>query len=443
MSDNKKSPLVKILRVGLAGLGNVGAGTFKILEQNAKLIEQRTGTRIVVTAVCARNKTKDRGIDLSKVTWVETPESLIDLPDVDVIVEVMGGEGDPALSLVRGTLQKGKAVVTANKALLAYHGMELAELSAQNNAPLFYEAAVAGGIPIIKMLREGLAANRISGLYGIMNGTCNYILTTMEKTGRDFADVLNDAQNLGYAEADPTLDVGGGDSGHKLVLLSALSYGCQPDFQNLSVEGIDRLSADDIVIAGEFGARIKLIGQAVKLDDGRILQMVSPCLVPKTSPLAHVDDALNGILMHGDFVGPSFVEGRGAGEGPTASAIVADLMDLACLRTCGAIRPVFGAEPHDLKAAPSASRDDWTGEFYMRLVVHDRPGVIAEISPVLRDHKISIESPIQRGRSEDQPVNIVITTHETTGASLRQASEKIELLPNVLAAPLVLPILKI
>ncbi|MDD3020403.1 MAG: homoserine dehydrogenase [Alphaproteobacteria bacterium] len=429
----------KTLRVGLAGLGTVGAGTFKILQANADLITRRTGVRIVVTVVNARNKGKDRGIDLSSVEWVDNPIDLASHPDVDVVVEAMGGENDPALSLVRMALQNGKPVVTANKALLAHHGVDLSRLSEKHNAPLMFEAAVAGGIPIIKMIREGLAANNISGLYGIMNGTCNYILTTMERTGESFSDVLEEAQKLGYAEADPTLDVGGGDSGHKLVLLGALAFGCRPDYQNLSVEGIDRLSAEDIIIAGEFGSRIKLIGQTVKLEDGRILQMVSPCLVPRTSPLAHVDGVLNGILSQGDFVGLSFVEGRGAGEGPTASAIVSDLMDLAN----GVNGPVFGIPADQLQSSPSASRDDWTGEFYMRLVVQDRPGVIAEIAPILRDHQISIESLIQRGRSADQPVSIVIITHQTTGKNIRLACQEIADLPSVLDDPLTLPILKI
>ncbi|HOO51446.1 MAG TPA: homoserine dehydrogenase, partial [Alphaproteobacteria bacterium] len=299
----------KPLRVALAGLGTVGIGAYKILMQNASVLEERTGRQIVVTAISARNQSKDRGVDLAQCAWEDNPVNLASRDDVDVIIEAMGGENDPAYTLVKTALENKKHVVTANKALLAYHGVELAEIAERNNVSLCYEAAVAGGIPIIKMIREGLGANRISGLYGIMNGTCNYILTTMERTGEDFAKVLKDAQELGYAEADPTLDIGGGDSGHKLVLLSALAYGCLPDFKNLSVEGIDHLEAEDIEIAAEFGCRIKLIGQATKLEDGRVLQMVAPSLVPKTSPLAHVDGVLNGIFVQGDFVGSSFVEG--------------------------------------------------------------------------------------------------------------------------------------
>lgn len=434
-----KAELSGLLRIGVAGLGTVGGGVCKILEHNAALIECRTGRQLVVTAVSARDKTKKRGIDLSSVTWVDSPLELAGRDDVDVVVEAIGGDGDPALSLVRESLKNGKAVVTANKALLARHGEKLAKLSYETGAQLYYESSVAGGIPIIKMIREGLAANRISGLYGIMNGTCNYILTRMERTGEAFGDVLKDAQKLGYAEADPALDIGGGDSGHKLVLLSSLAFGCWPDFESLSVDGIERLSADDLAMASEFGARIKLIAQARMLEDGHVLQMVSPCLVPRSSPLAHVDDVLNGIFVQGDFVGPSFVEGRGAGEGPTASAMVADLMDYAC----GVRHPVFGLKPDDMRTTDFAGRDDWAGAFYLRLVVRDQAGVLADVSPVLRDCGISIESLIQRGRSEGQPVAIVIMTHETTGKAMREACEKIGKLPVVLETPLTMPVLKI
>lgn len=427
------------LRVALAGLGTVGVGVYRILTQNAGLIRNRTGKTIQVVAVSARNKSKNRGVDLSPVDWVHDPKLLAAREDVDVVVEMMGGDDDPALALVKSALENGKSVVTANKALLAHHGMDLASIAESKNVSLMYEAAVAGGIPIIKMIREGLAANNIAGLYGIMNGTCNYILTTMERNRGSFTEVLKEAQELGYAEADPALDVGGGDSGHKLALLTALAFGCKPDFDGLYLEGISKLTAEDLIVAAEFDCRIKLIGQATKLADGRILQMVGPCLVPKTSPLAHVDGVLNGIFVNGDFVGPSFTSGRGAGEGPTASAIVADLMDMAC----GVSRPAFGLPSGSLGSAPTATREDWSGEYYIRLVVKDRPGVIAEIAPVLRDHRISIESLIQRGRSADQPVSIILTTHETTGREMHRAAAQIGKLETVLEQPLVLPILKI
>lgn len=427
----------KTMRVGLAGLGNVGMGVVKILEQQAGHLEARTGVSIKLTAISARSRKKDRGIDLSSYDWCDNPVDLASRDDVDVIIEVMGGQDGVALDLIEAALDHGKPVVTANKALLAHHGVELARKAEKASIPLAYEAAVAGGIPIIKMIKEGLAANDIDKLYGIMNGTCNYILTTMEATGQPFAEVLAEAQKLGYAEADPTLDVGGGDSGHKLALLTALAFGCRPDFSSLGLEGIERLSAEDITISGELGYRIKLIGQALRLDDERILQMVAPCLVPKTAPLANVNNVLNGIFMKGNFVGPSFIEGRGAGEGPTASAIVADIIDIARGKTGS----VFGMPVDRLAPPPTASRDDWNGEFYIRLVVDDRPGVIADIAPILRDHSISIASLIQRGCSAEEPVSVVILTHKTSGKAIREASSRIAALGTVRETPLTLPIL--
>lgn len=431
---------MKKIRIGLAGLGTVGAGVVRILRDQRESLFQKTGAYLDVTAVSARSKGKKRDADVSHCTWVDDPRDLATHPNVDVVVEVMGGDGDPALGLVRAALEHKKPVVTANKALLAHHGLELAQLAEKNNVPLFYEAAVAGGIPIIKMLREGLAANNVQGLYGILNGTCNYILTTMENTGQGFADVLRDAQKLGYAEADPTLDVGGGDSGHKLVLLTALAFGCRPDIANLPVAGIENIIADDIAIAREFDYRIKLVGQACRLDDGRVLQMVSPSLVPKSSPLAHVGGVLNGIQTTSNYAGPSFIAGRGAGADPTASAVVADLVDVA---RNGNMIPVFGQQADKLSSNPVAGFNDWKGEFYLRVVVRDQPGVIADIAPILRDYNISIESLIQRGRSPDQPVSVVIFTHETGGWAVREAAAKIGVLPAVVAEPLIMPLLAI
>lgn len=418
------------IRVGIAGLGTVGAAVFSILQDNP---------HFKVTVVSARSKAKDRGISLSDVIWVDNPLDIASHPEVDVVVEVMGGDGDPALTLVRNALSNGKSVVTANKALLAHHGVELAALAEQKHGSLMYEAAVAGGIPIIKMIREGLAANRIDAVYGILNGTCNYILTTMERTGQGFESVLSDAQKLGYAEADPSLDVDGGDTGHKLSLLTSLAFGCKPDFQSLSISGIRFVSAEDIQVADELGYRIKLIGQARRQHDGRILQMVAPSLVPKTSPMAHVSGVLNAVLIEGNHVGQSFVAGRGAGSGPTASAVVADLIDFSQGRSIS----VFGNSVEKLSDAPKVSLADWDGEFYLRLVVKDQPGVIADIAPILRDASISIESLIQRGRSVEQPVSVMIMTHETKGKNILDAVQQIKALGSVMADPLVMPVLKI
>ena len=421
---------MSVIRVGIAGLGTVGAEVFQILSCNPSFR---------VTAVSARQKSKDRGLNLSNVAWVDNPVDLASHNDVDVVVEVMGGDGDPALSLVTTALKHKKAVVSANKALLAHHGVALARIAEENNVPLLYEAAVAGGIPIIKMLREGLAANEINAIYGIMNGTCNYILTTMEKTGQDFTDVLAEAQKLGYAEADPSLDVDGGDTGHKLSILAALAFGAVPDFETLSVDGIRLITAEDIRIADELGYRIKLMGQAYRQRDSSILQMVAPSLVPQTSPMANVGGVLNGILTEGNYVGQSFVAGRGAGSGPTASAVVADLIDLLRGQS---ILP-FKKSVADLSDLPKSGFADWEGAFYIRLVVNDRPGVIADVSPILRDANISIESLIQRGRSTEQPVSIIMMTHDTNGQNVLHAINGIEKLDCVVAKPLVMPVLKI
>ncbi len=422
---------MKQVRVAIAGLGTVGAAVFNML---------KTHPSFEVTAVSARSKSKDRGVDMSGVSWVDNVVDLATRDDVDVVVEVMGGDGDPALPLVRTALSNNKHVVTANKALLAKHGVELAKLAEQNAVSLSYEAAVAGGIPIIKMLREGLSANDIDAVYGILNGTCNYILTTMEDTGRGFADVLSEAQTLGYAEADPTLDIDGGDTGHKLALLTALVFGAKPDFKSLSIQGVRSVSIEDIHAAGELNHRIKLIGLAQIQKTGRVLQMVTPALVPKSSPMAHVDGVLNGVLTIGNYVGQSFVSGRGAGAQPTASAIVADLIDIVR----GSFTPVFGKPAAQLLDKESLDMSDWRGEFYMRLVVKDRVGVIADIAPILRDAYISIESMIQHGRSSgDKPISVVIVTHATSGRHMMDAVQKITKLDSMVASPFVMPILKI
>lgn len=428
---------MKPLRVALIGLGNVGMGVLNLLQENKAVLSSRAGREIEVVAVSARSK-RDRGMDLSAYQWLGTPLEAATHPDLDVVIELMGGDGDPAYSLVKTALQNGKPVITANKALLAHHGLELARIAEASKTPLLFEAAVAGGIPIIKMLREGLAANRIQRLYGILNGTCNYILSVMEETGRGFDDVLAEAQKLGYAEAEPSLDVDGGDTAHKLLLLASLAYGVQPDLNALSVDGIRHIRAEDIQAADELGYRIKLLGQAELQEDGSLLQGVAPCLVPKKSSLANVSGVLNAVYTEGNYVGSNFVAGRGAGSQPTASAVVADLIDLA---RGAAVNP-FSVPVSDLVPVKRMDPQDWTGEFYLRLVVLDQPGVIADIAAILRDCSISIESLIQRGRDPDQPVTVIITTHEIKRRNMEQASAKMAALKTVAAKPLILPLLK-
>lgn len=409
------------LRIGIAGLGTVGVGVIKILEENAELITMRAGRPIEVVAVSARSKNKDRGVDLSSYDWVDNTCALAEHENLDAVVELVGGSDGVALELVKGALSNKRHVVTANKALVAHHGYELAEIAEDNKVSLAYEAAVAGGIPIIKAMREGLAANNFTGVYGILNGTCNYILTQMRETGRDFADVLKDAQDLGYAEADPTFDVGGIDAAHKLCILTSLAFGVKPDFDALEIQGIEHLNATDISFATDFGYRIKLLGVARNID-GKIMQVVEPCLVPINSSLGKVEDVYNAVYVDGDYVQDPLLTGRGAGEGPTASSVVADLIDIAR----GFNVPTFGIPAKKLKQAQWVNMDATENRYYLRLNVIDEPGVIADISAILRDHNISIEGMIQNGRDPGQPVPIVITTHETLHKDILEAVQKIE-----------------
>ncbi|MCD8571257.1 MAG: homoserine dehydrogenase [Alphaproteobacteria bacterium] len=408
-------------RIALAGLGTVGTGVIKIVQQNQNLLARRAGRPIEIVSVSARDKNKDRGVDLSPYSWMDNAVQMADSNNVDAVVEMIGGSDGPALALTQTALGRGLHVVTANKAMLAHHGFELAKMAEDNKACLAYEAAVAGGIPIIKSMREGYAANEIQAVYGILNGTCNYILTEMRETGRDFADVLKDAQEKGYAEADPSFDVDGVDAGHKLCILSALAFGTKPDFASLKMTGIRQINKTDIAFAGELGYRIKLLGTARRVA-AKVMQVLEPCLVPQSSPLGSVEGVYNAVMVEGDFVKTGISEGRGAGEGPTASAIVADIIDIAR----GFRVPTFGVPANDLKKADWADINDTVNSYYMRLTVLDQPGVIADVSAILRDHRISIEGFIQRGRDPGQPVPVVITTHETRHGDVLAACDAIE-----------------
>jgi homoserine dehydrogenase len=418
------------LRVGLAGLGTVGGGVLAMLRANADVVTARAGRPIMVTAVTARDRARERGFSVDGLTWHNDPLALVTDGDVDVVVEMMGGSEGTARHLVEASLAARKPVVTANKALLAVHGAELAALSEQTGTNLAFEAAVAGGIPVIKALREGLAGNRISRVAGILNGTCNYILTVMREEGRDFAEVLADAQRLGYAEADPAFDVDGIDAAHKLAILAALSFGRPVAFDAVHVEGIRKISAVDISFAKELGFRIKLLGIARHSEAG-IAARVHPCLVPESAPIARVDGVFNAVVAEGDFVGRVMLEGRGAGAGPTASAVIADLIDIARDR----VTPVWGAGSGSLSQAPSISMADHVGAYYLRLMVADRPGVIADVAAALRDAGVSLASMLQRGRSQGSAVPVVLVTHETREAAMRQALARIEALDSVTEPP--------
>ena len=416
--------------VGVAGLGTVGAGVLKVLRENADLITARAGRPIVVTAVSARNRSKDRGVPVTGLRWYDDPVALAGDSGVDVVVEAIGGSEGPARALAEATIAAGKPLVTANKALLAVHGAELAAAAEAKGVSLGFEAAVAGGIPAIKALREGLAANRITRVAGILNGTCNYILTQMREHGREFADVLADAQKLGYAEADPSFDVDGIDAAHKLAILAALAFGRPVAFDSVYVEGIRRVSALDIGFATELGYRIKLLGIARQTEQG-IETRVHPCMVPQSAPIARVDGVFNAVVAEGNFIGRVMLEGRGAGEGPTASAVVADLIDVAR----GRLTPVWGALGSALSAAPSVPMSAHIGAYYLRLMVVDRPGVIADVTAVLRDEGISLESMLQRGRSPGEAVPVVLVTHETQESAMRVALDRIAALNTVMEAP--------
>ena len=454
------------LRIALAGLGTVGAGVIRLVEANAALIARRAGKPIVITAVSARDRTKDRGIDMSPYVWEDDMTVMASRDDVDVVVELVGGSDGPALALARNAIAQGKALVTANKAMIAHHGLELAQSAENARVALKFEAAVAGGIPVIKGLREGAAANEFQRVYGILNGTCNYILSTMEDTGRDFADVLAEAQAKGFAEADPAFDIEGTDSAHKLSILAAIAFGARVDFPAVDTSGITRILAADIAQADALGYVIRLIGMAEpgKNDSGNALfQRVRPHLVPFDHPLAHVDGATNAVVAEGNFSGRLLFQGAGAGDGPTASAVVADLADAALnlraggrrrdlsmvhaktpvvFRDPGEIGAPFSVPVAELDALAAADTGHRTGRAYIRFVVADRPGVLAEITAAMRDAGVSIESLIQKGRAEAHgDVLVAMVTHEGPESAVTEALRLLEGSPSLAGEPLVMHIL--
>lgn len=418
------------LRIGVAGLGTVGCGVLRLMQAHGELIAERAGRPVRLTAVSARDHGKDRGVDLSAADWYQDAVALSESPEVDLVLELIGGSDGIAKAVVERALAAGKPVITANKALMAHHGSELARQAEAAGVALAYEAAVAGGVPVIKALREGLAANRIARVYGILNGTCNYILTAMRETGREFAEVLNEAQALGYAEADPSFDVDGIDTAHKLAILSGLAFGCEIDFASVHVEGIREISALDIAYAAELGYRIKLLGLSRTTDRG-IEQRVHPCMVRLEAPIASIEGVFNAVVADGDFVGSIMTEGQGAGAGPTASAVVADVIDIAR----GGGRATFAVPAAGLRRLASLPMERHEGSYYLRLMVVDRPGVIADIAAALRDEDISVEAMLQRGRAPGESVPVVITTHETREASMTRALQRISEIQAVLEPP--------
>jgi len=435
------------LRVGLLGLGTIGTGVARILLEQQELMTRRLGKTIRLVAAADKDTGRDRGLDFSGVRISDDAADVVNAADVDLVVELIGGY-EPARTFVATALTHGKHVVTANKALIAKHGEELFVLAAEKGMAIGFEAAVGGGIPCLKALREGLAANAIESVHGILNGTCNFVLTKMENEGAGYADVLKEAQALGYAEADPTLDVEGIDTAHKLAILAAMAFGSKIRFDQVFTEGISRISATDIEAASELGYRIKLLGIAKPHGrNGAVEQVemrVHPTLVPLDAQIAQVSDSYNAVRISGDFVEHTMYFGRGAGEYPTASAVVADIMDIA--RICsdngqddvGKLAPPMGfvaAERKELETLPMA---DVACEYYLRLMVKDEPGVIASVTSILADHRISLEAVMQKERNARRAVPVIMLTHETGEGNLQAAMSRITALPSVEEEALIL-----
>jgi homoserine dehydrogenase len=419
------------LKVGLAGLGTVGATVVRLIERQRDALAARCGRPIEIVAVTARSRGKDRGFDLKRLRWVDDPMSLAKDPGIDVFVELIGGEGDPAKSAVEAALAAGKSVVTANKALLARHGVALAALAERHHVALNFEAAVGGAIPIIKTLREGLAGNALARVYGILNGTCNYILTRMEQEELTFAECLKDAQRLGYAEADPSFDVDGHDTAQKLAILASLSFGIKVDPDAVYVEGISTITPEDLEAADELGYRIKLLGVAVATEAG-IEQRVHPTMVPKDSAIAQVMGVTNAVTIDPDPINEITLVGPGAGGEATASAVVSDIGDIAR----GVRTPPFGRPSAHLTASPKAPMQRHEGGYYIRMLAVDRPGTAATIATRLAEQQISLESIVQRhpgGRphggddpADAPPVPVILITYATTEDAVRRALDAVE-----------------
>ncbi len=422
--------MTEIFKVALAGLGTVGGGVVKLLREQSDLLEKRTGRKIKLTAVSDLNQQKllELGL-LGEADYYKDALEMVRKADADLVVELIGGANGIAYQVCLESLKQGKAFVTANKAMIAHHGNELAKLTEEKGLFFGYEAAVAGGIPIIKSLREGFVGNQVSEVYGILNGTCNYILTVMRETGKPFDEVLSDAQKLGYAEADPSFDIDGIDTAHKTCILGALAFGMPINLDALNIEGIRHISALDIAFAEELGFRIKLLGVGRRSEQGVSLN-VYPCMIPQTSEIAHVDGVFNAVITEGDFVGHSMLVGRGAGERPTASAVVSDIADAATGRKL----PLLTVKNDEIKALPIVPLSEREGEYYLRLEVRDEPGVIAQIAKILGDEQVSIASMIQRGQTQ-WSVPLMMTLHRAKEARVTAALAKIEDLSAVLKKP--------
>ena len=427
--------MARTINIAIAGLGTVGAETYRIITEESDFLKARSSANFNVVAVSAKSKDKKRDVDLTGVEWIADCRDIADIDNIDVVIELVGGSEGVAKELVEKSITNGKSVITANKALVATHGNNIGELVAKHDVMFGYEAAVAGGIPIIKTIREGLASNRIGKIYGILNGTCNYILSVMRETGQEFEDILADAQRLGYAEADPSFDVDGVDAAHKLAILSAIAFQTPINFSGVYVEGIRLISPIDIDFATELGYRIKLLGIGELLGKG-LQQRVRPCLVPVNIPIAQVEDVFNAVAAEAEGLGTSLSYGRGAGAGPTSSAVLSDLLDFANNRRTS----FLGTADSELVVRPIQELQKLSGSYYLRLQVYDRPGVLADLTAVFRDKGVSVEALLQRGRNPDGTVPVVLTTHETSEAAIQKSVAEFEKLENVVEKPCILPI---
>lgn len=411
------------LKVGIAGLGTVGASLVRIITERASELAVTCGRAIEITAVSARDRSRNRGVDVSSIAWFDTPETMAAEADIDVFVELIGGADGAADRAVRAALGRGLHVVTANKALLAQHGVELAALAEEKGVLLNFEAAVAGGIPVIKALRESLTGNKVSRVYGIMNGTCNYILTRMEKEGLSFETCLKEAQRLGYAEADPTFDIEGNDTAHKLAILTTLAFGTRIAADQIYLEGISNISIQDIEAAADLGYRIKLLGVAQKTESG-IEQRVHPTMVPRDSVIAQVDGVTNAVAIESDILGELLMVGPGAGGDATASAVLGDIADIAKSRPGEQRVPVLGTPANALSPYLRARMRSHEGGYFIRLTVADRTGVFASVASRMAENNISLESIVQRASQQAVVADsktIILVTHATTEESVRKA----------------------
>ncbi len=421
--------MVAPLKVGIAGLGTVGAEVVRLIETQGRALAARCGRGVRVVAVTARSKAKKRAVDLSAIEWAKSPLELASSPAIDCFVELIGGAGDPALSAVEAALRSGKSVVTANKALLAKHGLRLARLAEKHGGALNFEAAVTAAIPIVKTLREGLAGTTINRVYGILNGTCNYILTRMEQEGLSFAECLKDAQRLGYAEADPSFDVDGHDTAQKLALLASLAFGTKVAQSAVYVEGISSITPEDLRAAADLGYRVKLLGVAVRTAKG-IEQRVHPTMVPKSSSIAQVMGVTNAVTIDGEGIPPITLVGPGAGGAATASAVVADIADVAR----GIRAKPFGRPVAQLRETTKAPMERHEGGYYIRLLARDFPGTAAAIATRLAEQKISIESIVQRHSNgaaavlagKASPVPVILVTYATHEDAVRRALKAVQ-----------------